>query len=93
MTQANSIAPDVTPQYAASHLGLFCCLEEFHLTRGPMVLISLTGPISVSIFQKLHFSKSNFSERPQEKYDHVTILHSKSLKKCHKIFVPGNNFE
>ena len=37
-----------------------------------------------TIFQKLHFSKSHFSERPQEKYEHVTILHSKSLKKYHK---------
>ena len=25
----NSIAPDVTPQNAASHLGLFCLLREF----------------------------------------------------------------
>ena len=25
---ANSIAPDVTPQNAASHLGLFCLLRE-----------------------------------------------------------------
>ena len=25
-TKANSIAPDVTPQNAASHLGLFCLL-------------------------------------------------------------------
>ena len=39
-----------------------------------------------TIFQKLHFSKSHFSERPQEEYEHVTILHSKSLKKCHKNF-------
>ena len=39
-----------------------------------------------TIFQKLHFSKSPFSEIPQEKYDHVTIWHSVSLKKCHKIF-------
>ena len=30
------------------------------------------------------FSKSRFSDKPQEKYKHVTILHSKSLKKCHK---------
>ena len=30
--------------------------------------------------------KSHFSERPQDKYYHVTILHSKSLKKCHKKF-------
>ena len=27
--QANSIAPDVTPQNAASHLGLFCLHREF----------------------------------------------------------------
>ena len=39
-----------------------------------------------TIFQKLHFSKSHFSENPQEKYDHVTILHSISPKKCHKNF-------
>ena len=53
-----------------------------------------------TIFQKLHFSKSHFSERPQEKYDHVTILHSISLTKCHKNsenrltnknFMPENN--
>ena len=31
-------------------------------------------------------AKSHFSERPHEKYYHVTILHSKSLKKCHKKF-------
>ena len=37
-----------------------------------------------NIFQKLHFSKSHFFERPQEKCYHVMILHSKSLKKCHK---------
>ena len=29
-TKANSIAPDMTPQKAASHLGLFCLLENFH---------------------------------------------------------------
>ena len=55
-----------------------------------------------SIFQKLHFSKSNFSERPQAKCYHITILHSKSLKKCHKNFenrltnknfMPENSFE
>ena len=39
-----------------------------------------------TIFQKLHFSKSHFSERPQEKYEHDIILHFKSLKKCHKNF-------
>ena len=39
-----------------------------------------------TIFQKLYFSKSHFSERSQEKYEHVTISHSKSLKKCHKNF-------
>ena len=39
-----------------------------------------------TIFQKLHFSKSHFSERPQEKNEHVIILHFKSLKKCHKNF-------
>ena len=47
-------------------------------------------------------SKSHFSERPKEKYDHVTILHSQSLKKCHKFFenwftnkdfMSENNFE
>ena len=27
--KSNSIAPDVTPQNAASHLGLFCSLREF----------------------------------------------------------------
>ena len=32
------------------------------------------------------FSKSHFSERPQENYEHVIILHSKSLKKSHKNF-------
>ena len=37
-----------------------------------------------TIFQKMHFSKSRFSERPQENYDDVTILHSKSLNRCHK---------
>ena len=56
---------------------------------------------SHTIFLKLHFSKSHFSERPQEKYEHVTILHSISRKKCHKNFenqvsneniMPENNF-
>ena len=39
-----------------------------------------------TIFQKLHFSKSHFSETPQEKYDHVIFLQPKSLKKCRKKF-------
>ena len=42
--------------------------------------------LSITIFQKLHFSKSHFSGKPQEKYHHVVILHSKSFKKCHKNF-------
>ena len=58
-----------------------------------------------TIFQKLHFSNFHFFKRPQEKYYHVTILHSESLKKCHKNFenqltwltnkkfMPENNFE
>ena len=37
--------------------------------------------------ETVFFFKSHFSESPQELYDHVSILHSKSLKKCH------NNFE
>ena len=54
-----------------------------------------------TIFQKLHFLKSHFSENPQEKYDHVTILHSISPKKCYKnfenrltnkTFMPESNF-
>ena len=54
-----------------------------------------------SIFQKLRFSKSHFSERPKEKYIHVNILHSKCLKSYHKNFenrltnkhfMPENNF-
>ena len=39
-----------------------------------------------NIFQKLHFSKSHFSETPQEKYYHVIFLQPKSGKKCHKKF-------
>ena len=55
-----------------------------------------------TIFQKLHFSKSYFSETPQEKYDHVIFLQPNSPKKCHKNFVnrftnkiimPKNYFE
>ena len=55
-----------------------------------------------TIFQKLHFSKSHFSETPQEKYDHVIILQAMSPKKCHKnfenrftnkIIMPKNHFE
>ena len=42
-----------------------------------------------TIFQKLHFSKSHFSERRQEKYEQVTILHSKSPKKATKILKIG----
>ena len=46
--------------------------------------------------------KSRFSERPQEKYEHVAILHSRSLLKCHnnsenrlrnKKFMQENIFE
>ena len=69
-----------------------------------ILIDSLDGAVAYclnTIFQKLPFSKSHFSERPQEKYDHVIILHSKSLKKCHKKienrltnknFMPENNF-
>ena len=39
-----------------------------------------------TIFQKLHFSKSHFSETPQEKYDQVIFLQPKSRKKCCKNF-------
>ena len=39
-----------------------------------------------TIFQKLHFSKSHFLKDLKKKYERVTILHSKSLKKCHKNF-------
>ena len=39
-----------------------------------------------TIFKKLHFSKSHFSETPQEKYDHVVFLQPKSRKKCRKNF-------
>ena len=39
-----------------------------------------------TIFKNMLFSKSHFSERPQEKYYHVIMLHSKSLKKCHENF-------
>ena len=39
-----------------------------------------------TIFQKLHFSKSHFSETPQEKYDYVIFLQPKSPKKCRKNF-------
>ncbi|MEW8547924.1 MAG: hypothetical protein AB2693_30835 [Candidatus Thiodiazotropha sp.] len=55
-----------------------------------------------TIFQKLHFSKSNFSETPQQKYDHAILLQPMSPKKCHKkfenrftnkIIMPKNNFE
>ena len=34
------------------------------------------------------FSKSHFSKRPQEKYEH-----SKSLKKCHKNFEIGQQIK
>ena len=34
--------------------------------------------------EKVHISKSHFSETPQEKYDHVIFLQPKSSKKCHK---------
>ena len=33
-TKANSIAPDETPQYAASHLGLFCLPRESSSKNG-----------------------------------------------------------
>ena len=55
-----------------------------------------------TIFQKLHFSKSHFSETPQDKYDHVIFLQLMSPKKCHKkfenrftnkIIMPENHFE
>ena len=37
-----------------------------------------------TIFQKLHFSKSYFSETPQEKYDPAIYLQPMSPKKCRK---------
>ena len=55
-----------------------------------------------TIFQKLPFSKSHFSEIHQEKYDYGTVLHSRSLKKCRENFenqltnknsLPENNLE
>ena len=39
-----------------------------------------------TIFQKPHFSKSHFSETPQEKYYHAIFLQPMSPKKCHKKF-------
>ena len=42
--------------------------------------------------QKLHFSKSRFSETPQEKYDRVIFLQPKSRKNrfTNKIIMPNN---
>ena len=39
-----------------------------------------------TVFQKLHFSKSPFSETSQEKYDHVIFLQPKSHKMSRKNF-------
>ena len=43
----------------------------------------------ITTFQALHVSKSPFSERPQEKYDHVTICIPKVLKSATKILEIG----
>ena len=43
-------------------------------------------PRLYNIFQKLHFSKSHFSETVQEKHEHIIFLQPKSHKKCRKIF-------
>ena len=37
-----------------------------------------------TIFQKLHFSKSHFSETQQEKYDHAIFCNSRVLKSAIK---------
>ena len=39
-----------------------------------------------AILQKLNFSKSHFSETPQEQYDHAIFLLLMSPKKCLKMF-------
>ena len=44
-----------------------------------------------TIFQKLPFSKSHFSETPPAEYDYVIHLHSKILKICRKCFEKSIN--
>ena len=67
-----------------------------------MRLICMDGYCLNTIFQKLHFSKSQFSETPQEKYDHAIFLQLMSPKKGRKkfgdrftnmIIMPKNHFE
>ena len=43
-----------------------------------------------TIFQNLHFSKSHFSETPQEKYDLVIFLQPKVVKCAAKILKIGS---
>ena len=53
----------------------------YTLTLGSLTIYCLN-----TISQKLHFSKSHFSEPLQEKYDHAIFLQLMSPKKCHKKF-------
>ena len=48
-TWANRIAPDVTPQNAASHLGLFCLLREFSSKKLNKILKSLLTPLKMKV--------------------------------------------
>ena len=46
--------------------------------------------ITYTIFQKLHFSKSQFYETAQEIYDDAIFLQIMSPKMCHKILKIGS---
>ena len=53
------IAPDVTPQNAASHLGLFCLLNENSSKNGIKIRISPNTPKTESgLFQIIMMGKS-----------------------------------
>ena len=48
---ANRIAPDGTPRFAASHLGLFC-LPMFHKNDARLIRVNFCG-VRASLFKHL----------------------------------------
>ena len=78
-----------------TEIGNVCVIVAMFHHKALQIVPTVYLPSSRNcIFQNL-----TFSERPQEKYYHVTILLSKSLKKSHKnrltnkTFMPENDFE
>ena len=54
--------------------------------KSKRVNVLLSCLLSKTIFQKLQFSKSPFSETSQRKFDRVILLYAKILKKCPQNF-------